>query len=140
MTNEITNSHFEMLLTTARQQFEPQQLLFVFLRAMLPKDHNPEEAHRFSAGDGGALEPVMCVAKGLDELSTFADLVEESRSMADDWRIVLVAALSGRNGISPTAEQIDGALDKIVQTVRDGDSLSNYLAFGRDGDPIYFGT
>ncbi len=53
MTIEITD--FESLLLAAKNQAEPQRLLFVFLKVSLPNDHNSEEAARFHARQGGQL-------------------------------------------------------------------------------------
>ena len=82
---------FDDLLRAARQQPEPQRLLFVFARAELPDDSTPEQRLRFAAGEGGTLAPLMCVDKSPDELGTFADLVEESRELGQAWTLVFVA-------------------------------------------------
>jgi len=94
----------------------------------------------FHAGQGGALEAIMCVDKTLDELGSFADLVAESESMKQNWQLVLVASLSGRNGIAPTSDEAIGPLKKMVQTVEQGGDLSRFLAFDKKGDPVYFGN
>ncbi|MBV1875213.1 MAG: hypothetical protein KUG50_01155 [Cycloclasticus sp.] len=126
-------------MSAAKQQAEPQRLLFVFLRASLPKDFNSEEEANFHSGNGGELQPIMCTDKVLDELGTFADLVEESKKMEQDWQIVLVASLSGRNGVAPDSAEAEKPLKMMVETVQTGGDLSRYLAFGRDGIPIQFG-
>ena len=72
-------SSFDDLLVAARQQVEPQRLLFVFASAELPPDSTAAQREHFLAGQGGALVPVMCVDKIPGELLTFADLVQESR-------------------------------------------------------------
>jgi len=73
---------FNDLLRAARQQPEPQRLLFVFAQAVLPDDSTPEQRAGFEAGQGGALTPLMSVDKTPEELGTFAALVEESRQFA----------------------------------------------------------
>ncbi|HEC27804.1 MAG TPA: ribonucleotide reductase subunit alpha [Gammaproteobacteria bacterium] len=122
----------------AKQQAEPQVLLFVFLNTFLPKDHSDEEASNFHSGQGGQLKPIMCVDKTLDELGSFADLVSESKSMKQDWKIVLLACLSGRNGVAPNSDEVEYALKIMVQTVEDGGDLSKYMAFDRDGTVLHF--
>ena len=82
----------------------------------------------------------MCVDKTLDELGSFADLVTESEDMGKDWQIVLVACLSGRNGIAPTSDEATPSLEMMIKTVEQGSSLSNFLAFDKKGDPIQFGS
>jgi hypothetical protein len=127
------------LLQAAKQQTQPQRLLFVFLQASLPSDANDGEADSFNAGQGGALNPIMCVDKPLDELSDFDALVEESKAMEQDWHIVLVAALSGSNGLMPTAAEADEPLKAMVQMVQNGGDLSKYMAFNKQGVITHFG-
>lgn len=129
---------YESLLAAARQQMEPQQLLFVFLQASLPEDSVDEEKDRFNAGQGGALEPVMCVDKALDELGSFSDLVEESVKMGQDWHIVLVAGLSGENGVAPDPAKVESSLKMMVDSVQNGGDLSRFMSFDRDGEPVQF--
>ncbi len=137
MTVQITD--FATLLDAARQQPEPQRLLFVFLQVGLPASATPEEQERFNSGQGGQLMPVICVDKALDELSDFASLVEESdREMGDPWQIVLVAAMSGQNGQMPTSEDAEEPLKQIANDVVSGGDLSAFLAFNRDGEPVMF--
>ena len=113
----IKITDYKSLLSVAKQQAEPQRLLFVFLQASLPNDHGDEEASRFHSGLGGELQPIMCVDKTLDELGSFSDLVDESRQMEQDWQIVLVAALSGKNGVAPNSSEAEQPLKMMVQTV-----------------------
>ena len=126
------------MLAAARQQEEPQRLLFVFLEASLPKDFDADEADRFNAGQGGALKPVMCVDKTLDELGTFAELVAESEQMQQNWHIVIIASLDGKNGIPPSTEQAEQPLKSMMQTVMSGGDLSRYVAFDKNGEPVEF--
>ncbi len=136
---DINITNYESLLSAAKHQVEPQRLLFVFLKASLPKEHGAEEASRFHSGEGGELEAVMCVDKTLDELGSFDDLVEESNQMEQAWHIVLVAGLSGRNGLLPNSSEADQALKGMVESVRSGGDLSKYMAFDRNGTPVQFG-
>jgi len=136
MNINITN--YESLLSAAKQQVEPQRLLFVFLKASLPKNHGSDEASRFYSGEGGELEAIMCVDKTLNELGCFSDLVEESKKMNQDWHIILVAGLSGRNGVLPNPVETEQALKAMVQSVQTGGDLSRYIAFDRTGIPIHF--
>lgn len=117
-------------MSVASQQPEPQRLLFVFLRASLPDDHGGEDASSFYSGQGGALQPIMCVDKTLGELSTFFALVAESERVEKDWQIVLVAGLAGKNGVAPSSDDACG---------QNGGDLSRYMAFDREGTPVQFG-
>jgi hypothetical protein len=133
---EITD--YKTLLQVGRQQNDPQRFLFVFLQASLPDDHNDDDKQSFHSGQGGELKAIMCVDKDLAELTDFADLVTESEQMEQDWSMVLVACLSGMNGISPTSEEAEQPLKTMVQTVQNGGDLSKYLAFDRHGDLLHF--
>lgn len=133
----ITN--FESLLTVARQQPEPQRLLFVFVKAELPDDATEEEAKNFKEGEGGALQPVMCVDKDIEDLTTFADLVAESEEMGQDWDVVLLAGLSGKNGVPPTAEDAESPLKNMLNTIQSGGDISSFMGLDRKGLPIKFG-
>jgi hypothetical protein len=137
---KINITDYESLLLAAKNQSEPQRLLFVFLKASLPKDHKNEEAVRFYSGQGGQLQPIMCVDKTLSELGVFSDLVAESERMEQDWQIVLVACLSGRNGAMPSSEDATQPLNMMLQAVEKGSDLSSYMTFDRDGTPVQFGS
>jgi len=65
---DLSISRFEDLLRAARQQPQPQRLLFVFMGAELPEDSTPEPRQRLAAGAGGALLPPMCVDKAMAEV------------------------------------------------------------------------
>lgn len=138
MSTPIIITDFETLLAAAGQEPNPPRLLFAFLRASLPDDHAEDEAARFEAGQGGALQPIMCVDKTLDELSSFAELVAESEQIEKDWQIVLVASLDGRDGVAPTPAAAELPLNMMMQAVEQGQDLSLYMAFDREGRPIYF--
>ena len=126
------------MLESARQQPEPQLFLFVFLDAVLPEEHTPEEAFHFSQGQGGQLQPVMNFAQDLNELTTFENLVQEVSQRGQDWQVVLVACISGENGKAPTAEEAKGPLQVLEHTIRIGGDISAYIAFDRDGGHIQF--
>ncbi len=137
MNINITN--YESLLSVANQQPEPQRLLFVFLRASLPDDHGEEDASNFHSGQGGALQPIMCVDKTLGELSTFSALVTEAERIEKDWQIVLVAGLAGKNGVAPSSDEAEDPLKMMLHTVEKGGDLSKYMSFDREGEPVQFG-
>ncbi len=136
MSMKITN--YETLLEVAKSQPEPQRFLFVFLRVTLPENPSEEESRRFQAGEGGQLEPVICVDKDLNELVSFADLVEESTRLGQDWHMVLIAVLAGKNGVAPDSEAAEEPLKEMVHTVQQGGDLSSFLMFDREGNPIIF--
>lgn len=129
---------FEDLLRAAREQPEPQRLLFVFAGAELPAHSTAEQRARYRAGQGGALVPLMCVDKAAGELRSFAALVEESRQFGHDWAIVFVASLSGRDGRAPTSGEADRTLQGMVESIKAG-SIGSFLPFDRRGEPVLLG-
>ena len=128
-------STFDELLQAAREQSEPQRLLFVFAGAVLPDDSTREQRARFEAGRGGALEPLMSVDKIPEELSTFAALLEESRQFGREWAIVFVASLPGHMGRAPTSEEADSSLRQMIESIKAG-SFASYIPFDRLGQPM----
>ena len=125
-------SSFDDLLHVARAQAEPQRLLFVFAGAELPDDATPAERTQFEQGQGGALTPIMCVDKTPAELATFASLVEEARDYGTEWAIVFVAALSGRQGQAPSDDAAEGALNRMVASIKAG-QFASFIPFDRQG-------
>ena len=113
-------------------------MLFVFAEAGLPKDHSSHQAERYKQGQGGALTPLVCVDKPLDELSTYQALVEESKNTDVNWDIVLIACLSGRAGVMPNEDEAEQPLRMMVETIRAGGDLSRFVALDKQGEPILF--
>lgn len=131
------DSHFRRLISEALDQPQPHRLLFVFAAAELPDDATPAQRERFLRGEGGALSPLMCVDKAPDDLSDFADLVEESRRAGPPWSVVFAAGLSGRDGRPPGQAEIDQALTIMVEAVRDG-GFGRFAAYDVRGAPVIF--
>lgn len=131
-------SSFDDLLTAARQQDEPQRLLFVFAGAELPADSTAAQRERFQAGQGGALVPLMCVDKTPEEVNSFADLVRESSQFGQEWCIVFVAALSGSAGVAPSSESAEKPLQRMVESIKAG-TLGTFIPFDRQGQTVMLG-
>ena len=128
-------SSFDDLLKAARQQPEPQRLLFVFAGAELPDDSSTAQREQFVAGQGGALVPLMCVDKTPQELDSFADLVGESLEFGKPWKIVFAAAMSSNDGLPPSSEAAEKPLQKMVEAIKAG-NLGSYIPFDREGHPV----
>ncbi len=128
-------SSFDDLLQAARQQPEPQRLLFVFANADLPDDSTPMQRQQFLAGEGGALVPVMVVDKSADELHSFADLAKESLQFDKAWSIVFAAAMSGSGGVAPSSEAAEKPLQRMVEAIKSG-QLGTFIPFDREGHPV----
>jgi hypothetical protein len=132
-----TLSPFEQLLQAASEQIDAQHLLFVFAGAELPQDATPAQRQRFAAGAGGSLAPLMCVAKALHELTGFDELVAQSRLAGPPWQVVFAAGLSGLGGRPPTQGQVDQALQRMTERVRDG-MIDGLLALAPTGEALQF--
>ena len=128
-------SSFDDLLKAARQQPEPQRLLFVFAGAELPDDSSTAQRDQFVAGQGGALVPLMCVDKTPQEINSFADLVGESLEFGKPWNIVFAAAMSSNDGLPPSSEAAEKPLQKMVEAIKAG-NLGSYIPFDCEGHPV----
>jgi hypothetical protein len=131
-------STFDDLLAAARQQREPQRLLFVFAAAELPEDSSPEQAARFEAGQGGALAPLMCVDKRPEDIVSFAALAQEAQQFGQPWALVFVAGMAGRDGLPPSEQEAEAPLQRMVEDVKRG-AVGNYLPFNARGEPVRLG-
>lgn len=131
-------SSFDDFLTAARQQSQPQRLLFAFAHSELPENATPAQRAAFEAGEGGALVPAVCVDKTLDELTTFEAFAEESRGFSLDWVIVFAASLSGQGGQLPSAADAEAPLQKMVASIKTGD-IDAFIPFNRQGEAVRLG-
>ncbi|GAD61899.1 hypothetical protein [Aquipseudomonas alcaligenes] len=130
-------TQFADLLSAARGQVEPQRLLFVFVAAQLPDDATEAERQRFQEGQGGSLQPVLCVDKLPEEIDDFAALLGESGRTGIAWDLLFAACLSGLGGIAPSAGEAEQPLKMMVGAIESG-SIGNFLAFDRDGQAVAF--
>lgn len=128
-------STFDDLLQAARQQAQPQRLLFVFAGAELPADASAQQRQAFLQGHGGALTPLMVVDKLPTELSSFDALEQESRAFGKDWSIVFAAALSGQGGRAPTSADAEKPMQQMVEAIKAG-SIGAYISFNGLGDAV----
>jgi hypothetical protein len=133
-------SHFDHLLTAARQQPDAQRLLLVFAAASLPAGASAEQRARFEAGESGELAPLMCVDKDPDELKDFAALQLEASAMGQgqSWALVFAAAMSGQGRQAPAPAQVEAALTRMVEAVKSG-QLSGLIPFDRQGQAVQLG-
>lgn len=131
-------SNYTDLITTAQTQAEPQRLLFVFCRAELPDEPSEQEKTAFQKGEGGALNPVICVDKPLSEAEDFEALVAESLHTGQLWDVLFVAAMSGRGGSMPSTDEAQQPLTMMVESIRMG-HLGNYLTLNASGEAISLG-
>lgn len=131
-------STFDDLLQAARQQPQPQRLLFVFAGAELPADSTTQQREAFLQGHGGALVPVMYVDKLPQELTTFTALEQESRAFGKEWSIVFAAALSGQGGLAPSSEAAEKPMQQMVEAIKAG-SIGAFMTFNRQGEAVSLG-
>jgi len=126
---------FTDLLDAAQSQREPQRLLMVFALAEAPHDATEQETAAFARGEGGALTPVVCVDKLASEIASFEALELESREALSRWDILFVAALDGRAGVPPNADEAAGPLRMMLESIRAG-RIANFLAVNRRGELV----
>jgi len=131
-------SGFSDLLEVARRQPQPQRLLFVLVRVDLPESPTAAQRERHARGEGGTLAPVLCVDKSPDEIASFTALAEESASAGGSgWDLMFVAALAGRAGIAPTADEATRGLRMMVEAI-EGGQVTRFAAFDREGAAVAF--
>ncbi|MDC8773495.1 ribonucleotide reductase subunit alpha [Roseateles albus] len=132
-------SNFQDLLDAATLQCAVQRLLLVFAGATLPKGASAQQRAEFEAGHGGELDPLMCVDKLPQELSSFSALADEAdqlmRANQQYWQIVFVASLSGSSGLPPSPEQAEKALTAMVDAIRGG-RIDGFIPFNRQGAAV----
>jgi hypothetical protein len=135
----MTISSYSDLLTAARAQATPQRLLFAFATAQLPVDASVEQRQSYQQQQGGALTPVMCVDKLIDELTDFAQLVQESLQTGAHWDLVFVSSMASSSSVTAeddSAEDgaaIEAGLKKMLMAIDNG-QIDGFLAFNRAGD------
>lgn len=129
---------FDDLLSAARSQPLPQRLLFVFAGVELPDDATPAQRLEFERGEGGALVPQMCVDKGLDELHSFDQLVQEAEAFGQPWGMVFAAALAGTPGRPPGSSDAEQPLQEMVEAIRQG-QLHAFVPFDPQGQAVALG-
>lgn len=128
---------FHDLLTAARQQAQPQRLLFTFAKMELPDAATDTQRERFDARRGGTLSPCLCVDKAPEEIESFPQLVQESEQSGLVWDIVFVTSMSGRAGIAPNSDEAAQPLRFMVNAINNG-RVSEFAAFDRSGNVLQF--
>ncbi len=123
-------SQFQDLLKQAKNEPQKQQLLFLFAQAT-----NMFEGEQKNY-NSGTINPVICVDKNPEELTSFAELVEEADSFTKGWNFILVSSISGKNGVAPTAEEIDQSLKQMSNGIASGEDLSNFVVWNRKEESI----
>ncbi len=131
-------SNFDELLQAARSQPTAQRLLLVFAGAELPEDANAAQRARYHAGEGGALVPLMCVDKAVDEVASFAALAQEAAQFGPPWAMVFAAAMSGQGAQAPSADDAAPVLQRMVDAIQRGD-IAAYIPFNPQGEAVQLG-
>ncbi|MEO5560381.1 MAG: ribonucleotide reductase subunit alpha [Dokdonella sp.] len=130
-------SSFQDFLHAAREQAEPQRLLFTFAKVELPDAATTDQRERFDAKQGGTLSPSLCVDKAVEEVESFQKLVLESEQTGLTWDIVFVASLPGRAGVAPSADEAVQPLRFMVNAINNG-RVADFAAFDRAGNVLQF--
>lgn len=123
-------SHFENLLNTAKNEPQPQRILFLFAKAI-------DQAGVMRADcQGGRIEAVMCVDKSPEDLSTFKSLVAEADQQSVNWNLILTSTLSGNGGQNPSDSEILTALQKMSNIFAKQEDLSQFIVWNRQEEII----
>lgn len=125
-------SNFQELLNQAKQQEQPQRLLFLFAKADAKKKKSKHKT--------GTITPLMCVDKLPEELLDFASFASEADAVSADWDMMMIAGLNGKNGVAPSTDEAEPYLNQMANNVSDGQDLSNYVIFDRNENPIVMQT
>ena len=132
-TMEITS--YQDFINMAKQQPEPQRLLFVLAKAQLPEQPTQIQQQQFEQQAGGNLEPVLCVDKLPEEVENFDVLVEESKRTDIDWDIAFVSAMDGRGGHPISSDEASQPLEMMVQQIQAG-MIKHFLTINRQGELV----
>lgn len=127
---------FADLLKAAREQQDPQRLLFLFAKAEI-EDKGKKKKKNKGSEQGGTIDPVMTAFKLPEEIESFEALVKEADQMSPNWNFVFIAALSGFNGQPPSEELAETHLNQMVGKLMMGEDMSRYVILDRDENPIY---
>jgi hypothetical protein len=135
VTSEPLIDSYASFIALANTQQEPQRLLWVFARAELPNGYTEAQKQHFLQGQGGALEPVLCVDKLPSEVTDFASLVHESAETGVEWDIAFVASMSGRAGIAPNSDEAIQPMRLMLNKIQSG-IIAEFLTFDKKGELV----
>ena len=135
VTSEPLIDSYASFIALANTQQEPQRLLWVFARAELPNGYTEAQKQHFTQGQGGALEPVLCVDKLPSEVTDFANLVTESAETGIEWDIAFVASMSGRAGIAPNSDEAIQPMRLMLNKIQSG-IIAEFLTFDKKGELV----
>ena len=121
---------FKELLKLTHEQEQPQRLMFLFANA------ESTNAKKSKKHQKGTILPVMCVDKLPEELTTFAALKAEADTIEESWNFVFIASLSGENGMTPSEDDAEPFLNKMVNDVQTGNNVGRYVIYDRGENPI----
>ncbi len=123
-------SVFNDLLEMAKEQPDPQRLLFLFASAKASNKSKKRDDKK------GEISPIMVVDKLPSEVPDFESLITEADTINKDWDFVFIASLSGSNNTAPNTEEADPYLKKMTDDVMSGNNIMRYVIFDREENPI----
>ena len=129
---DITN--FSSLIYVAKKQPQPQKFLVAFIEVCLPKHHKTSQTKEYLAGTGGVLKPIQLVETEPEQLNDLNSFAKESLTDHRNWRIALIGCFSGENGTLPSSDITKKHKATMIQQIKSGIGLSQYIAFHRNGD------
>lgn len=128
---------FKSLINIAKQQDHPSKFLIAFIEVKRPQNYTIKQAEDYLAGSGGILSPLKLVEIEPTELDDLNSLAEKSLSPKKNWKIALIGCLQGSNGQLPSNNMTRFHKKSMIDNIKSGTCLSNYMAFHKNGDLLH---
>src|SRR5699024_2765273 len=126
---------FDDLLTMARDEPVPVQLLTVLVRAQPVMEADADGAEAAIEGEG-VITPIMVKDHAVADVPGFEYLRADADAAKKDWTFMMVGVLPGQPGQPPAADFIDEQLKNMARAIHAGSGLDRYLFFDRNGIPV----
>lgn len=119
-----SRTDFDNFLSYGKQREEPQSICAVICEAAFLEE-----------GEGISLSPVTCVDQPLHKVSKFQDLVNAGGLMGQDWDVMCITMLLGKDGNIPTAIETNKRLDVMLDLIRMGQA-DKMVIFAKDEEHL----
>ncbi len=126
---------FDDLLTMARDEPVPVQLLTVLVRARPVMEADADGVEAAIEGEG-VITPIMVKDHAVADVPGFEYLRADADAAKKDWTFMMVGVLPGQPGQPPAPDFIDEQLKNMARAIHAGSGLDRYLFFDRNGIPV----
>lgn len=121
----LENTAFDRFLAVAQQKTVSQKLLLVFAE----KEHR-DQLNGEQSEEDFSVKPLMYVDKSLEEVPSFASLLEDSLKNGRAWDLLYVTAAETDK---VTQEQISQRLEMMIKLIHQGEA-DRFLIFNALGE------